>query len=127
MLVAFGCGGERDHHKRPLMGAAAARGADVVVVTTDNPRREDPAAIADQVVSGVGSPMTSNLSVELDRRRAIETLLGSARDGDVVLVTGKGHESSQEIGTCKSAFDDREVVREILALPRRHADGHGGR
>jgi UDP-N-acetylmuramoyl-L-alanyl-D-glutamate--2,6-diaminopimelate ligase len=90
------------------MGRVVAELADVAIVTSDNPRSEDPAAIAAAVVDGL------DLDVELDRRRAIERALEAARDGDVVVIAGKGHEQGQEIAGQKLPFDDREVVREAL-------------
>jgi UDP-N-acetylmuramoyl-L-alanyl-D-glutamate--2,6-diaminopimelate ligase len=108
LICVFGAGGDRDRDKRPLMGQVVAELADVAVVTSDNPRSEDPAAIAADVVDGL------DLDVELDRRRAIERALESAREGDVVLIAGKGHEQGQEIAGRKLRFDDREVVREAL-------------
>src|SRR5437763_5854013 len=108
LICVFGAGGDRDRDKRPLMGQVVAELADVALVTSDNPRSEDPAAIAADVVDGL------DLDVELDRRRAIERALESARAGDVVVVAGKGHEQGQEIAGRKHPFDDREVVREAL-------------
>ena len=95
VLALLGAGGDRDQEKRPLMGAAAAT-ADLTFITSDNPRSEDPAAIVAEVVGGV--PETAHLVVEVDRRIAIRTALGMARDGDIVLVLGKGHEQGQEFG-----------------------------
>jgi UDP-N-acetylmuramoyl-L-alanyl-D-glutamate--2,6-diaminopimelate ligase len=111
VLVVFGCGGDRDAGKRPLMGAAAARGADLAWVTNDNPRSEDPAAIAAQVVAGAPD---GALAVELDRRAAIAAAIAAARTGDVVLVAGKGHETTQTLGSTVLPFDDRVVARELL-------------
>jgi len=108
LLCVFGAGGDRDRVKRPLMGRVVAELADVSLVTSDNPRSEDPAAIAAEVVDGL------DLEVELDRRRAIERALESARAGDVVVIAGKGHEQGQEIAGRKLPFDDREVAREAL-------------
>jgi UDP-N-acetylmuramoyl-L-alanyl-D-glutamate--2,6-diaminopimelate ligase len=108
LLCVFGAGGDRDRAKRPLMGKVVAELADVSLVTSDNPRSEDPAAIAAEVVAGL------DLEVELDRRRAIERALESARAGDVVVIAGKGHEQGQEIAGRKLPFDDREVAREAL-------------
>src|SRR5437867_3535452 len=108
LLCVFGAGGDRDRVKRPLMGQVVAELADVALVTSDNPRSEDPAAIAAEVVDGL------ELEVELDRRRAIERALERARDGDVVLIAGKGHEQGQEIDGRKLPFDDREVGSEAL-------------
>jgi UDP-N-acetylmuramoyl-L-alanyl-D-glutamate--2,6-diaminopimelate ligase len=108
LICVFGAGGDRDRAKRPLMGQVVAELADVSLVTSDNPRSEDPAAIAAEVVDGL------DLEVELDRRRAIERALESARAGDVVVIAGKGHEQGQEIGGRKLPFDDREVARDAL-------------
>jgi len=108
LLCVFGAGGDRDRAKRPLMGRVVAELADVSLVTSDNPRSEDPAAIAAEIVAGL------DLEVELDRRRAIERALESARAGDVVVIAGKGHEQGQEIAGRKLPFDDREVAREAL-------------
>jgi UDP-N-acetylmuramoyl-L-alanyl-D-glutamate--2,6-diaminopimelate ligase len=108
LICVFGAGGDRDRAKRPLMGQVVAELADVSLVTSDNPRSEDAAAIAAEVVDGL------DLEVELDRRRAIERALESARAGDVVVIAGKGHEQGQEIGGRKLPFDDREVAREAL-------------
>ena len=108
VICVFGAGGDRDRAKRPLMGKVVAELADVSVVTSDNPRSEDPAAIAAEVVDGL------DLDIELDRRRAIERALEAARPGDVVVIAGKGHEQGQERGGRKLPFDDREVARETL-------------
>jgi UDP-N-acetylmuramoyl-L-alanyl-D-glutamate--2,6-diaminopimelate ligase len=108
LICVFGAGGDRDRAKRPLMGRVVAELADVSLVTSDNPRGEDPAAIAAEVVDGL------DLEVELDRRRAIERVLESAQPGDVVVIAGKGHEQGQEIAGRKLPFDDREVAREVL-------------
>jgi UDP-N-acetylmuramoyl-L-alanyl-D-glutamate--2,6-diaminopimelate ligase len=112
VLVVFGCGGDRDRAKRPLMGAVAAA-ADVVLVTSDNPRSEDPAAIAQAAAEGARGAGADPL-VELDRRGAIGRALELARDGDVVLVAGKGHEPGQTTGGVTVPFDDRVVAREEL-------------
>lgn len=125
IAVVFGCGGDRDRGKRPVMGAAASRLADLVVVTTDNARSEDPAAIAGEVVAGCAGP--AEVVVELDRRRAIAMALEQAGPGDVVVVAGKGHETSQELAHHTILFDDRAVVREELARLGRSADEPGGR
>ena len=112
VIVVLGAGGDRDWDKRPLMGEAAARHADVVVVTSDNPRSEDPEAIASAVASGAAGHR--DLRVELDRRAAIALAVGEARPGDIVIVAGKGHETTQTIGEQVLPFDDREVVRDVL-------------
>lgn len=111
VLVVFGCGGDRDATKRPRMGAVASEHADVVVLTTDNPRSEDPLRILEAVRSGCsGDPL-----VEPDRRAAIAVALGSARPGDVVVIAGKGHEQGQEVAGVVTPFDDRLVAAELLA------------
>lgn len=113
VIVVFGCGGDRDTAKRPLMGAAAARLADRVVLTSDNPRGEDPATIISQVRSGIDDDTT--LVVEPDRRRAIALALEAARPGDLVVIAGKGHEAYQQVGDERRPFDDRAVARELLS------------
>jgi len=113
VVVVFGAGGDRDHDKRPLMGEAACAGADVVVLTSDNPRHEDPLAIIEQVRRGCGG--AAELVVEPDRRAAIEVALRVARPGDVVLVAGKGHETTQQLGDDFLPFDDRLVVAELAS------------
>ncbi|MEY4069794.1 MAG: hypothetical protein RL721_408 [Candidatus Eisenbacteria bacterium] len=112
VLAVFGCGGDRDRGKRPLMGAVAARGADRVWVTNDNPRSEDPATIAAAIVGGAP---TSGFEVVLDRRAAIAAAVAAAGPGDVVLIAGKGHETTQTVGAVVTPFDDRAVAREVLA------------
>jgi UDP-N-acetylmuramoyl-L-alanyl-D-glutamate--2,6-diaminopimelate ligase len=116
VLVVFGCGGDRDRAKRPLMGEIAGRLADLAVVTSDNPRSEDPQAIVDQVAEGVaGSAGPGGFLVEVDRRAAIRTALAMAAPGDAVLLAGKGHEQGQEFaGGRKLPFDDRQVALEEL-------------
>jgi UDP-N-acetylmuramoyl-L-alanyl-D-glutamate--2,6-diaminopimelate ligase len=113
----FGCGGDRDPTKRGPMGHAAASRADVVVVTSDNPRTEDPGAIAASVVAGARAAGMDPV-VELDRRRAIELAVQSADRDDVVLVAGKGHETYQIVGSVKHPFDDRTEARRALARRR---------
>lgn len=113
-LVVFGCGGDRDVEKRPMMGAVASRLADVVVVTSDNPRSEDPAAIIDAVLAGIVAD-GAEVVVEPDRGAAIDGAIRSAKAGDVVLVAGKGHETTQTIGQSVLPFDDRLVAAEALA------------
>jgi UDP-N-acetylmuramoyl-L-alanyl-D-glutamate--2,6-diaminopimelate ligase len=108
VICVFGAGGDRDRAKRPQMGRVVTELADVALVTSDNPRSEDPAAIAAEIVAGL------EVEVELDRRVAIERALELARDGDVVVIAGKGHEQGQEIAGRKLPFDDHEVAREAL-------------
>jgi UDP-N-acetylmuramoyl-L-alanyl-D-glutamate--2,6-diaminopimelate ligase len=113
LAVVFGCGGDRDRGKRPEMGAVAARLADRIYLTNDNPRSEDPRAIVAAVAAGIGS---RDHVVELDRRLAIERAIAEARPGDVVLVAGKGHEAYQIVGDRVLPFDDVAVAREALTL-----------
>jgi UDP-N-acetylmuramoyl-L-alanyl-D-glutamate--2,6-diaminopimelate ligase len=122
LIAVFGCGGDRDRGKRPLMGTAAARAADVVVLTSDNPRTEDPAHIIAEIEAGVRDAGMAPLAggtgrgyvVEPDRRTAIGLAVELARPGDLVLVAGKGHEDYQIVGTEKRHLDDREEVRRAL-------------
>jgi UDP-N-acetylmuramoyl-L-alanyl-D-glutamate--2,6-diaminopimelate ligase len=120
VVALFGCGGDRDRGKRPLMGAVAARLADTVVVTSDNPRSEDPAAIIDEILEGVTAEKAEGPdAVYVDRREAIEFAVRAARPGDVVVIAGMGHETGQEFRDRKVPFDDRVVAREALeALAR---------
>ena len=113
LWVVFGAGGDRDPMKRPLMGEAASRLADRVVITSDNPRSEDPLAIIEAVLGGVPDARRDAVLIEPDRRKAIYAALGAAVEGDVVIVAGKGHETTQEIKGVKHPFDDREAVREF--------------
>ncbi len=114
VIVVFGCGGDRDRAKRPHMGSIAVRFADRVVVTSDNPRSESPAAIIDDVMAGVPPEARDDVTVEPDRAAAIELAIAEAHAGDVVVVAGKGHETTQTIGDRVTEFDDREVVRALL-------------
>jgi len=114
VLVVFGCGGDRDRGKRPLMGEIATRLADLSCVTSDNPRSEDPDAIIADVVAGVPAERRATVAVEPDRRAAIGLVLEAARPGDVVVIAGKGHEQGQTIGDRRLPFDDREVAAEAL-------------
>ncbi len=110
--VVFGCGGERDHGKRPIMGAIASRLADQVVLTTDNARSEDPMTILKEIKAGC--PANAPVHVEADRKKAIRWALEQAQRGDTVLLAGKGHETYQIIGDRVSSFDDRKVAQHIL-------------
>ena len=112
LVCVFGCGGDRDRGKRPLMGRIAAELADRVIVTSDNPRSEDPRAIVDEIVQGIERRST----VILDRTDAIRDAIAAARMGDVVLIAGKGHENYQEIGGVKHPYSDPAVVRAALGL-----------
>ena len=123
LWVVFGAGGDRDPMKRPLMGAACARLADRLVVTSDNPRSEDPMKIIEAILAGVNGTVNGeavsgplvkreNVHIDPDRRAAIHYALANAAEGDVVVIAGKGHETTQEIKGVKYPFDDREIVRE---------------
>ena len=116
LTVVFGCGGDRDRAKRPVMGEVASRLADHTIVTSDNPRSEDPAAIIGEIVAGVPADADADrLDVLPDRRAAIERAVTAARPGDVVVVAGKGHETTQVVAGQSFPFDDRVVAREALA------------
>jgi UDP-N-acetylmuramoyl-L-alanyl-D-glutamate--2,6-diaminopimelate ligase len=121
IITVFGCGGDRDRGKRPKMGRVAARLSDVVIVTSDNPRSEDPAAIVREIEAGVrdareGAPV--RYEVIVDRRAAIEAAVREAKPGDTVLIAGKGHEDYQIVGSARLHFDDREVARAAIEALR---------
>ena len=124
LISVFGCGGDRDRAKRPLMGAVAARLSDLVVLTSDNPRSEDPDRIIDQIRCGIlgtaGAAECRHLAIA-DRRAAIERAIAEAEPGDAVVIAGKGHERVQEIGGRQLPFEDRVVAREALAHRRTRA------
>jgi UDP-N-acetylmuramoyl-L-alanyl-D-glutamate--2,6-diaminopimelate ligase len=115
LLAVFGCGGDRDRGKRPLMGAVAAELADFAVLTSDNPRSEDPLAIIAEVVAGIPPGQRDRVAVEPDRRAAIRLALHAARPGDGLVIAGKGHEPYQILGSETIHFDDREVAADELA------------
>jgi UDP-N-acetylmuramoyl-L-alanyl-D-glutamate--2,6-diaminopimelate ligase len=122
LITVFGCGGDRDRTKRPLMGAVAGRLSDLILITSDNPRGEDPARIIDEVLRGI-TPDTRRDSAQriltiVDRRAAIATAIELARPDDVVLIAGKGHEKYQVIGDRELSFDDVAVARESLGRRR---------
>ena len=112
LLCVFGAGGDRDHAKRPLMGAAAEAGADRLYVTSDNSRSEPTELIVGQILAGL--ERAPDALVEHDRRRAIARALADAEQGDLVLILGKGHEQGQDIGGVVEPFDDRAVAEELL-------------
>jgi len=117
LLCVFGCGGDRDRTKRPKMGAVAERLADRVIVTSDNPRTEDPQFILGEICKGFSGDWRASgkIMVDADRRSAIRTAIGMASEEDVVLIAGKGHENYQIIGTTKHHFDDVEEAQAALA------------
>jgi UDP-N-acetylmuramoyl-L-alanyl-D-glutamate--2,6-diaminopimelate ligase len=117
LVCVFGCGGDRDRGKRAPMGDVAGRLADRVIVTSDNPRSEDPQAIADAIAEGL-APIASDWSIELDRTRAIERAIGDAGAGDVVVVAGKGHEDYQEADGKRIAFSDVRCAADVLSRRR---------
>ena len=114
VIVVFGCGGDRDRDKRPQMGLAAALSADQIVVTSDNPRSEEPLAIINDIIEGVPADYRGLIAVEPDRREAIAAALRAAGPGDVVVIAGKGHETTQTFGSTVVDFDDRAVALELL-------------
>jgi UDP-N-acetylmuramoyl-L-alanyl-D-glutamate--2,6-diaminopimelate ligase len=117
LLVVFGCGGDRDRGKRELMGAVAARAADLVWITSDNPRSEDPEAIMAAIAcgyAGVAQPRAQSCQQVEDRTTAIEQALAAAGDGDIVVVAGKGHENYQLVGQERRHLDDREIIKEWI-------------
>ena len=118
IITVFGCGGDRDRTKRSRMAAAAAKWSDLVIITSDNPRTEDPLAIIEDIRKGI--PQMCNCRIEPDRKKALELAAELAEAGDIVLAAGKGHENYQEINGVKHPFDDRQIIREIR---KRSADG----
>src|SRR6266542_1675129 len=110
VICVFGCGGDRDRGKRPLMGRIASELADVAIVTSDNPRSEEPEAIIGEIAAGA----EGDVEIEPDRREAIARAIDAAREGDVVVITGKGHEQGQQVADRTLPFDDRDVAREAL-------------
>jgi UDP-N-acetylmuramoyl-L-alanyl-D-glutamate--2,6-diaminopimelate ligase len=114
VILVFGCGGDRDRSKRGEMGLVAQSASDVMIITSDNPRSEDPLAIIDDILNGTDSALDTPIVVEADRRQAIAVGVAEARPGDLLLVAGKGHETTQEIGSEVLDFDDRQVVLEEL-------------
>jgi UDP-N-acetylmuramoyl-L-alanyl-D-glutamate--2,6-diaminopimelate ligase len=126
LRVVFGCGGDRDAAKRPLMGKVATRLADDVILTSDNPRSEDPLAIIDDIRAGIPRGAGATVAVEPERRDAIERAVADAQPGDVVVIAGKGHETTQTTGDTVRPFDDREVARAALAAVAARGPGGGG-
>jgi UDP-N-acetylmuramoyl-L-alanyl-D-glutamate--2,6-diaminopimelate ligase len=124
VITLFGCGGDRDRSKRPLMGHAAGQGSDLVVVTSDNPRTENPSAIIADILPGIAATSAVQI-IEPDRAQAIEIALREARPGDIVLIAGKGHERVQMLADRSVPFDDAAIARTILRnLATPHAIEH---
>jgi UDP-N-acetylmuramoyl-L-alanyl-D-glutamate--2,6-diaminopimelate ligase len=123
LVTVFGCGGDRDRTKRPLMGAVASRLSDVVILTSDNPRTEPPEAIIEDVRRGIPAARADETRVVVDRREAIASALALGREGVVIVIAGKGHETHQVLRDRTVPFDDRQIVREVLARPA----GAGGK
>jgi UDP-N-acetylmuramoyl-L-alanyl-D-glutamate--2,6-diaminopimelate ligase len=115
LICLFGCGGDRDRGKRALMGAVAARHAERIVLTSDNPRSENPLAIIADIESGIGQGTAGDVQIEPDRGAAVRLAILGAKAGDVVLLAGKGHETYQEIAGTRHPFNDREVAGAALA------------
>ncbi len=116
LIAVFGCGGDRDRTKRPIMGRSATELADIVYVTSDNPRTENPDTIIGEIMRGVNECKRGNTTIEItpDRREAIRQAVTVAKEGDVIVIAGKGHEDYQIIGTTKHHFDDREEARNAI-------------
>ncbi len=114
LITVFGCGGDRDRSKRPLMGEVAGKYSDFSIVTSDNPRTEDPVSIISDILPGLEKTGQGRYLTITDRREAIREALARAGTGDLVLIAGKGHETFQLIGGESYPFDDREVARELL-------------
>jgi UDP-N-acetylmuramoyl-L-alanyl-D-glutamate--2,6-diaminopimelate ligase len=114
LIVVFGCGGDRDKTKRPRMARVAETLADTIVVTSDNPRSEDPKAIIDDIIGGFARPDSPTINVEPERAQAIALAIDRAQPNDVVVIAGKGHETYQIIGDQRLHFSDKEVALECL-------------
>ena len=114
IITVFGCGGDRDATKRPLMGKISQKLSDTCIVTSDNPRTEDPKLIIDDILDGLDKE-NRNYKVIIDRKEAIEEAIKMAKKDDVVIIAGKGHENYQIIGKTKHHFDDKEIARDCLA------------
>jgi UDP-N-acetylmuramoyl-L-alanyl-D-glutamate--2,6-diaminopimelate ligase len=121
LITVFGCGGDRDRTKRPLMGAVASRLSDVVIVTSDNPRSEPPEAILEEIQRGMNGGRKAERHAIVDRRDAIARALEIAGPGDAVVIAGKGHETYQQLRDRTVPFDDRQVARDLLSRPARRS------
>lgn len=114
IITVFGCGGDRDKTKRPIMGDIATQNSDITIVTSDNPRSENPMAIIDDILAGIGKGHNSKVIVEENRTKAIEKALNIAKENDVILLAGKGHETYQILASGKIHYDEREIIKELL-------------
>ncbi len=123
--LVFGCGGDREHEKRPIMGEIACRLADIVYVTSDNPRTEDPDKIIDEIIAGIPEDTTAKWTAVTSRREAIGLAINGARQGDVVLLAGKGHETYQIVGAEKRPFDERKIVAQVLGDTKKCQKANG--
>jgi UDP-N-acetylmuramoyl-L-alanyl-D-glutamate--2,6-diaminopimelate ligase len=123
VIVVFGCGGDRDRTKRPVMGELATRLADLCVVTSDNPRSERPEAIIGEILAGIPKEARGRCSVEVNRASAIRLAIEQARPNDLVLIAGKGHEDYQIFADRTIHFDDREVAQDVLREIEGSGDG----
>jgi UDP-N-acetylmuramoyl-L-alanyl-D-glutamate--2,6-diaminopimelate ligase len=112
LVTMFGCGGDRDKEKRPIMGSIADKYSDVIIITADNPRNEDPAQISREIAAGI---QTRPVEIVLDRYEAIKKAIHQARKGDIIMLCGKGHETTQTVGMNTFHFNDREAAEEILS------------
>ena len=124
LICLFGCGGDRDKTKRPLMGAVVRELADTAVVTSDNPRTEDPWAIIQDILAGMTGP-GGEVRIEPDRARAIRWALSQGQPGDVIVLAGKGHETYQEIGGVRYPMDERQIVADFFAERLQHRERAG--
>ena len=118
LIVVFGCGGDRDRTKRPRMAKVAENLADLIIVTSDNPRTENPTAIIDEITAGFEKPRAENIFIKADRKTAIGLALEKARENDIVLIAGKGHEDYQIIGKEKIHFSDAETIAEFFGVKK---------
>ena len=114
IITVVGCGGNRDRAKRPIMAATAIAHSDRVILTSDNPRFEEPETILKDMQTGISTDVAGKITSIVSRREAIETAYAEARPGDIILVAGKGHEKYQEVNGVKHPFDDKEVLRSVM-------------
>ena len=113
IITVFGCGGDRDKQKRPIMGNIVQENSDIAIITSDNPRTENPKEIINDILYGINNKINNYVVIE-DRKKAIEKAISIAKKNDIVLIAGKGHETYQIIGKIKYDFDDRKIAKEII-------------